>query len=189
MKLLVAYASQHGSTREIAERIAERLRAAGHEADARSVTEARYVDAYEGFVVGSAVYIGHWQKEAVEFVLRYGDILRMRPTWLFSSGPLRIGDVGADGGDPRAAAERQEIAMLRDAARLHEVVRPIEHRAFFGALRPDRLSLAQKLLRATPAGRALMPEGDFRDWADIEAWAEGIARQLSRMPAPVGAGI
>lgn len=185
MKMLVAWASQHGATREIAERIAERLRAAGHEAASRSVAEARDIADYEAFVVGSAVYIGHWQKDAVKFVLENGGTLRERPTWLFSSGPL--GPKAAEGRDVREAAERNEIAMLRDAARLQEAVRPREHRAFFGALRPDRLSFAQKLIRATPAGRKLMPEGDFRDWTEIEAWADSIAHELSRVPAGVGA--
>lgn len=39
MHVLVAYASRHGSTRGIAERIEERPQAAGHDADARPVGE------------------------------------------------------------------------------------------------------------------------------------------------------
>jgi menaquinone-dependent protoporphyrinogen oxidase len=30
-----------------------------------------------------------------------------------------------------------------------------------------------------PAGRELLPEGDFRDWAEIESWAGEIARELA----------
>jgi hypothetical protein len=28
-----------------------------------------------------------------------------------------------------------------------------------------------------------MPEGDFRNWAEIAAWADGIARELAPAPA------
>jgi hypothetical protein len=31
-----------------------------------------------------------------------------------------------------------------------------------------------------PAARNAFPEGDFRDWGEIDAWAEGIARDLTR---------
>jgi hypothetical protein len=34
-----------------------------------------------------------------------------------------------------------------------------------------------------PAIREAMPYGDFRDWPEIEAWAVGIARELSPVPA------
>jgi menaquinone-dependent protoporphyrinogen oxidase len=30
-----------------------------------------------------------------------------------------------------------------------------------------------------PAARTLFPEGDFRNWNDIDAWATGIARALA----------
>jgi menaquinone-dependent protoporphyrinogen oxidase len=29
-----------------------------------------------------------------------------------------------------------------------------------------------------PAARAALPEGDFRDWKDIEAWTSSIAQAL-----------
>jgi menaquinone-dependent protoporphyrinogen oxidase len=40
-----------------------------------------------------------------------------------------------------------------------------------------------------PAIRKAMPAGDFRDWPEIEAWAEGIVRELrqAEIPAPVHA--
>jgi menaquinone-dependent protoporphyrinogen IX oxidase len=38
------------------------------------------------------------------------------------------------------------------------------------------VALGERALRKLSAARAIMPEGDFRDWAQIEAWARGIAR-------------
>ncbi len=172
MNVLVAYASQHGATRGIAKRIAERLRGAGHQAEALSVTAAGDIAAYDAFVVGSAVYIGHWQKEALAFVRSNGDRLRERPTWLFSSGPLGESPVDDQGRDKRKTAAPEELPELR------ELVQPRDHQVFFGALNPDDLPIIPRLMRLLPAGRKLLEEGDFRDWASIDAWADGIAVEL-----------
>ena len=183
MKILVAYATKHGATPEIAERIAARLRAAGHDADPQSAEAVRDIAGYDGFVIGSAVYIEHWQKEAVEFCRRNLAILSSRPTWLFSSGPLGAQATDAEGRDLREITQPVEMAELREA------VRPREHRVFFGALNPDTLGLGHRLMRSLPAGRALLPAGDFRDWTEIEAWADGIARELEQMSNVATAGV
>jgi hypothetical protein len=52
--ILVAYASKHGATQGIAERIAETLTAAGLEAEARSVQAAGELSGHEAFVIGRA---------------------------------------------------------------------------------------------------------------------------------------
>lgn len=75
ISILVAYSSKHGATREIAERIAENLREAGQDADARPVRETGDLDDYEGFVLGSAAYMGHWLKDATGFVRSNQDLL------------------------------------------------------------------------------------------------------------------
>jgi flavodoxin len=88
MSVLVVYASKHGATKGIAERIAETLTAAGQEAEARPVRAAGELAGHEAVVVGSAVYMRHWMEEACEFVRRNRTPLADRPVWLFSSGPL-----------------------------------------------------------------------------------------------------
>jgi menaquinone-dependent protoporphyrinogen oxidase len=174
--ILVAYASKHGATREIAERIAETLTAAGQEAEAKSVREAQHLDGYHAVVIGSAAYLGHWLKEAVEFVRRNQAILTHRPVWLFSSGPLGSEATDAQGRNLREAAEPKELAEFREA------VHPREHRVFFGVLDPGKLGFRERAIRSLPAGRALLPEGDFRDWSEIEGWATGIAGDLVQVP-------
>jgi menaquinone-dependent protoporphyrinogen oxidase len=177
MKILVAYASKYGSTEGIAERLAERLRAAGLEVDLRPVKGAGVVSGYAAFVIGSAAYLGHWRKEATEFVRRNRAVLADRPVWLFSSGPLGSKATDAQGQDLRVAAEPKEIVEFREA------IHPRDHRVLFGALDPDKLGLGDRLVRTLPAGRALLPGGDFRDWSEIESWADGIASELTQVPA------
>lgn len=177
MKILVAYATQHGSTREIAERIAARLREAGHVVEAQPITDADNLAGFEAFVIGGAAYIGRWLKGASDFVLRNRAILVEKPTWLFSSGPLGTKPTDAQGRDQVEAARPKEFAELQEA------IHPRDLRVFFGALDPGTLGLRDRAIRALPAGRALLPEGDFRDWPEIDAWAAGIARDLAPTPA------
>ena len=175
MKVLIAYASKYGATREIAERLADRIRAAGLEAQAQPVTTVSDLSAYDAVVIGSAAYIGHWQKEATEFVQSNSAVLAGRPTWLFSSGPLGNEPTNAPGLDQRGAAEPKEIAELR------ATISPRDHRVFFGALGPAKLGFRDRAIRILPAGRALLPEGDFRDWQDVNAWADSIAGDLAAL--------
>ena len=173
MRILVACASQHGATGGIAERIAERLRLAGHAVEARPAAEAGDLAEFDAFVIGGAVYIGRWLKDASELVAANAGLLAARPTWLFSSGPLGTEPTDAEGRDQREAAQPKEFVALRES------IHPRATKVFFGALDPAGLGLRDRAIRALPAGRALLPEGDFRDWAEIEAWADGIAVELA----------
>ena len=161
MTVLVTYASKHGSTQGIAERIAEKLRQLGKEAEARSVDEVSDPGSYQAIVIGSAVYYGSWLKEATEWVHRNQAVLAGHPVWLFSVGPLGT-EVSDAEQQPKEMAEFLHTLRLRD------------QRIFFGALDHSCLSFAERVM--VKAVRA--PEGDFRDWQAIEAWAASIARDL-----------
>ena len=63
MKVLVAYATRHGATGGIAERIGSTLRQRGLDATVRPAAEVRDVDPYDAFVIGSAAYMFHLLKE------------------------------------------------------------------------------------------------------------------------------
>jgi menaquinone-dependent protoporphyrinogen oxidase len=171
MSILVAYASKHGATGEIAERIGESLRASGQNADARPVQEAGDLGSYEGFVVGSAAYLGRWLKDGVAFVRSNKDLLAQKPVWLFSNGPLGTEATDAKGVDLRTAAEPRELPEFQEA------IHPRGHRVFFGVLDPGSLSFAERSMRKLPAARAILPEGDFRDWDEIQEWARGLRRR------------
>jgi menaquinone-dependent protoporphyrinogen oxidase len=163
MKILVAYASKHGSTTEIAARLAEKLRAAGHDVDLGTVAQVADVGTYDGYVVGSAVYYGGWMKEATAFVLSNTAWLARRPVWLFSSGP-----VGA-----APPADPKELPALR------EEIAPLDHRVFYGALDRHGLSIGEKIV----VSAVKAPDGDYRDWREIEAWASEIAVEIAKLEA------
>jgi menaquinone-dependent protoporphyrinogen oxidase len=177
MLILVAYASKHGATEGIAKRIARTFALAGHQVDVRPVRAVGDPAGYDAIVVGSAVYASHWRKHASQFVWRHQRVLAHRPLWLFSSGPLGTESADANGRDPRVALMPAEIEEFT------RILGPRGHRVFFGALNPAQLTWAERAIRILPTGRKLLPEGDFRDWADVDAWAGGIARELTAAAA------
>ncbi len=174
MKVLVDYASRQGATAGIAGRIAERLRAAGLEADAFPAASAPDPSAYDAAVVGSAAYMFHWLDEATSFVGHHREALAARPTWIFSSGPLGTATVDDKGRDVLETTIPREFAEVRAA------IHPRGEAIFFGAYDPDQKPVGawERLARMMPAFRDSTPVGDFRDWPAIEAWADGIADDL-----------
>ncbi len=180
MSILVAYASKHGSTQAIAERIAAQLEASGQQVQVRPVKDPGDLASYDAFVIGSAAYMGFWLKEAADFARRNQAILAARPVWLFSSGPLGTETKDPQGRDLRATTEPREFAELK------QTLNPRGTRVFFGALFPDKLGFSERLVRSMPAGRGLLPEGDFRDWQEIDSWAQSIAREVAGLAASRG---
>lgn len=172
MKVLVAYASRYGSTKGIAEFITERLLLQQVEADILKIDGDRDLGGYDAFVIGSAVYMFHWLKEATEFVSRNREILASRPVWLFSSGPLGTNTKDAKGRDLRDVSGPSELGELTKA------IKPRGTRVFFGALDSSKLGFGYRVIRKMPAAREALAEGDFRNWEEIEAWANSIAQEL-----------
>jgi len=179
MKVLVAFASKHGATEGIAEFIGEKLRQGGLEVDVLDVDEVKDLGGYGAFVIGSALYMFHWQKEAARFVSRYKLLLSTLPVWLFSSGPVgkeRTNAKGQDLLDPSVSGPK-ELEELR------EELHPRDHRVFFGALDGSKQGFFYRQLRKSATIRKSLSEGDFRDWKEIEAWSTEIARSLEQPQA------
>jgi menaquinone-dependent protoporphyrinogen oxidase len=162
VRVLVTAASRHGATAEIAERIGGALRdaMAGGEVDIRPVDDVTTVDGYDAVVLGSAVYMGRWLDGARQLAETHATALSGRPVWLFSSGPI--------GDPPKPDEEPVDVAPTLAATRARG------HQVFAGRLDRHRLRFAEKAV--VLAFR--VPDGDFRDWAAIEAWARGIAEDL-----------
>jgi menaquinone-dependent protoporphyrinogen oxidase len=174
MNILVAYATRHGSTAGIAERIAATLCAQDLPAEARPVGEVTDLEPYDAVIIGGAAYMFHWLKDATTFAKRHREELRRRPVWLFSSGPLGTDLVDAEGRDVLTAGRPKEFDELVD------LLQTRGEQVFFGAWDPDAppIGLGERMLRHMPASKDALPAGDFRDWPAIEAWAAKIAAGL-----------
>jgi menaquinone-dependent protoporphyrinogen oxidase len=169
MTILVAVASKHGSTREIAETVTDHLRANNLDVDLRNAGDVSEIDGYEAVILGSAIYAGSWLPEARDFATHFRSELAQLPVWLFSSGSL-----GAD--DPQPYDNPQQLAAPLGAVPVRD------HRVFVGKLDTDSLGFGERLI----AKVVQAPEGDFRDWEAIRNWAYAIATAL-QTPAGVSA--
>lgn len=164
-KVLVAYATKHGSTKEIAEKVAEVLGNAGLAVDLYNVKEAPDPSACDAVVVGAAAYMGRWRKEAVKYLKKYQTVLSNKPTWLFMSGPTGEGD-------PVELLKGVVYPPMMNA--LIESLKPREVKAFHGNTRADYFSGWEKWILSRVGADA----ADFRDWDMITAWAQSIAEEL-----------
>jgi menaquinone-dependent protoporphyrinogen oxidase len=165
--VLVAFASRHGGTRDIAGAIGARLeegdagRASGLTAVVLPVEQHPDPASYDAVVLGSAVYAGRWLEPARDYATRYASALREKPVWLFSSGPIGAPPFPPD--EPHDAGPMRQVTGAR------------AHLVFPGRLDKQLLSFGERAM--VTAMRA--PVGDFRDWAAVSAWADAMATQLA----------
>ena len=164
-KILVAYATKYGSTAGIAQKIGEALIDSGWDTDVLPANRVRTLDLYGAVVLGSAVYIGKWRKEAVKFLEANEKKLIDRQVWLFSSGPTGEGDPVELLKGWRLPAALQPIA---------DRIRPQDITVFHGCVNLDKLNFTEKwMLNSVNAS-----VGDFREWNAISAWATSIGEVL-----------
>lgn len=166
-KVLVTYATKHGATAEIAERVGHVLQEAGVTAVVRPVEMVHDLRQYDAVVLGSAVYAGQWRKEAAEFLAHNEQRLMERPVWLFSSGPTGEGDPVALMKGWTFPTAQQPIAD-----RIH----PRDIAVFGGEIDMEKLNLPEKLI----VKGVKAPAGDYRDWRTIEVWATAIAEAMQK---------
>jgi len=167
IKVLVAYASKHGMTAEIANKIGETLKQSGLKVDVLPIKRVKKLETYSAAVLGSAVYIAMWRKDMVKFLQKNEKLLSELPVWIFSSGPVGEGDV----------VELSQGWRFPEALRpLVESIKPRETAIFRGAIDIKKMGFLEKwVLKNVKA-----PTGDFRDWESIEKWATGIAEALKK---------
>jgi menaquinone-dependent protoporphyrinogen oxidase len=163
-RVLVTYGSEREGTAEIARAIGDSLRERGLVVDCIAADRVQNVDAYDAFVIGGALYMNHWHRHARHFVKRFLPVLRERPVWCFSSGPL----------DPTAA--ERSIPPVRSVARVLGRVSARGHVTFGGRLSPSAHGVVASAMARTHAG-------DWRNWDQINAWAAEVGDAIVALPS------
>ena len=166
-KVLVAYASKYGATAEIAEKIGETMKQGGLQVDVVPVKQATKLEDYGAVVLGSALYIGQWRKEASEFLKNNVKLLSTMPVWLFSSGP-------SGKGDPVELV--QGVLVPSSLQPVVDNIKPRDITVFHGNLDLSKMGFLEKLA----IKNIKAPTGDFRDWKDITSWANSIVEALKK---------
>ncbi len=173
-RVLVAFASKRGATTGIAQAIGEALGEMGIAADVQPAHDVRTLDEYEAVIIGSAVYMGHWQGDALDFVKRFEGDLKTRPSWLFSSGPTG-GSAEADAAVARAATSPEAVPAPKDVAKWAARIGARGHVTFAGKVGAGVGGIFEKWV----------PKGDWRDFDAIKAWARGVGAEVKRLSEPV----
>lgn len=173
MNVLVCYATAHGSTQGVAQRLGKQLLQRGLNAEVRAITDAGDPTAFDAVVIGSAIHGAKWLPTASGYVDGFATELRDRPTWLFSVSTL--GD--RESMFPLAVAER--LRRLRkqtsEMTSIRAALGSRDHRNFAGTIRRSDWPLTGRLTFRAMGGRY----GDFRNWGAIDSWADEIAADLA----------
>ncbi|NLX49481.1 MAG: flavodoxin [Methanospirillum sp.] len=164
-RILVAYATKHGSTAGVAEAVARELAAAGLEAAGAEFPAVDSLEGYDGVVLGAPIYAGK-PLDLADFVARHREALGRLPVAAFAVG---ITPVGAA---PKPERIEQARKALIDAV---EPLRPVAAALFAGALDPSKMGLAERAVTRLIGS----PTGDFRDWDAIAAWAREVAPRFA----------
>jgi len=171
-KVLVAYASTHGSTQEVAEAVAATLRVHGLTVDLQPARDVRRLQDYSAVVLGAPLYMFHLHKDALRFLSRHQKALTGGlPIAIFAGGPIESGD----GKTPEAGDVWQETRkqLDRELAK-YPWLSPAAVEVIGGRFDPSGLRLPWSLI---PAMRQ-MPPSDLRDWEAIRGWARDLAARL-----------
>lgn len=165
-RVLVTFATKYGATAEIARAIGEVLREHSLSTDIMPVKQVKDLAPYTAVVLGSAVYMGRWRKEAARFLEDNEAMLAQRDVWIFSSGPTSEGDA-QELLDGWRLPEGQRAAVER--------IKPHAITVFHGVLDVEKLNVFER----TIIKNVNAPTGDFRNWETITDWATAVATTLA----------
>lgn len=164
MKALVVYGTKSGCTTGIAERIGSTLAERGMTVDVRPVEKAGDPGAYDAVIVGSGIRVGSWHAPVKEWVAANADTLKSRPV-AFYTCCLTLAT------DPEKV---DEVRAYTDALVSETGVAPIDTGLFAGWNEPKAFSLIERTVMKVMKA----PQGDFRDFEAVAAWAGDVAPRL-----------
>lgn len=175
--ILLVYASTHGHTAKIAERIAGVLRADGADVTLAQASSAPAPVGYDAVIAGASIHAGKHQREIVAWATSHRASLGMVPSAFFT-----VCLTAADDTDEARAATRGYLDEFVEATGWM----PDRTATFAGALQYREYEFMTRLLirlmmhakhRPTDTRR----DYDYTDWEAVERFAH----ELGRLPAHV----
>lgn len=151
MHVLVAYATKHGSTREVAQAISATLQEGGAEVEFRRARDVREsIGGRDLVVLGAPLYSGRWHRDAHRFLKRHRKELPAVPVAVFGMGPR----------EPDQEAWQRSRNQLDRALAKRDWFMPAAVVVFGGVDPPKRKDGRRR---------------DLRDWDAVRAWALTVA--------------
>jgi menaquinone-dependent protoporphyrinogen oxidase len=150
----------------VASALAHELNVAGLEAQASEASGALSPEDYDAFVIGSPLYGGTWLAGAGMFAAAMAERMKGKPVAMFSVGTLMLKS------PERGKVEHRDfIAKLGEVAPTLNVVADTLFSGYF-----DRANLPwflRMIDRIAPT-----PQGDHRNWPEIQAWGKSVAARF-----------
>lgn len=165
VKILIAFATNSGSTQEVAEKIGEALRQQGLAVDLAPAQEVRSLEGYQAVVLGAPLYMFRWHTNAHQFLTRQRKALQNMPVAVFALGPWHDKEE-----ELQSAREQLEKALAK-----HTWFSPLEKTVFVGKFDPQKLKFPYNLIPALKN----MEASDERNWDAIQKWAADLASRFS----------
>jgi len=171
-RVLVAYASRSGTTGGVAEAIGRALCDEGFEVDTRLAKHVEDLSPYRAVVLGSAIQRASWLPDAIKFAGRNRDALSRVPVAYF----LTCMTLHQETAETRKTAQ----SFMEPVQSAVPEVRPVDSGFFAGALDYRKLGAILRMLVKSRMEAKGIPEGDFRNWKAITAWAKGLAAPFGK---------
>lgn len=179
--ILIAYSTVDGHTRRICERLRARVEALGHQVTLLDLAEAEGHDLepYERIVIGASIRYGKHRPSAVAYMQRNAALLNRKPGAFFS-----VNVVARKPAKNRPDTNPYVRKLLRRIA-----WRPDEAAVFAGRIDYPSLDWKDRtvirfimwLTRGPTDPKAVV---EFTDWAQVDAFADVIARLQKRAAPP-----
>jgi menaquinone-dependent protoporphyrinogen oxidase len=181
-RVLVVYASTHGHTAKIADRIGERLREHDVSAHVREIgTPGAHLEPgeFDGVIVGASIHLHHHQQTVIDWIAEHRMTLNGCPSAFFS-----VSLTAADATDEARASTREMIDAVVDQTGWT----PTTTAAFAGAFQFREYNLPTRVLMHLIAKRHedhvdVHQDIDYTDWTAVGRFAEGFAEAALRREA------
>jgi menaquinone-dependent protoporphyrinogen oxidase len=181
-RVLVVYASTHGHTAKIAERVGETLREHDVSARVREIgTPGAHCEPAEfgGVIVGASVHLHHHQQAVVDWIAEHRTALDAVPSAFFS-----VSLTAADDTDEARASTREMIDHVTGETGWT----PTTAVPFAGAFEFCEYNLPTRVLMHLIAKRHedhvdIHQDIDYTDWAAVDRFAEDFGAAALRREA------
>lgn len=162
-EILIAYASTHGSTEEVAKFIGVTMQANDFPVEVQKMRTVASLRDYAAVVVGAPLYMFHWHNDAFWFLNRYrNEFEKGLPLAIFAGGPIGEGD-----------EKDWQVIRTHWATEIAKLpwLQPVSVQLIGGRFDPLKLRFPYSWI---PAMKQI-PAKDHRDWNGIRAWANLLA--------------
>jgi menaquinone-dependent protoporphyrinogen oxidase len=129
---------------------------------------------YDAVVLGSSVRSASWLPEAIAFVEKnQGNLTRIPVAYFLTCLALA-----------KDTVENHRLAgtYMDPVLRAVPAVHPVELGLFAGALDYSKMNVFYRMIMQSKMQAKGVPEGDFRNWKAIRAWAAGLCSPNALFP-------